>query len=53
MFISLVGATVRGLLFAVTGSSFAADLSGYWLHRLMHSDQFPALTRVHRLQHFL
>lgn len=53
MLISLLGVTLRGLLFTVTGSCFVAELSGYWLHRLMHSDRFPALSRGHLIHHFL
>jgi sterol desaturase/sphingolipid hydroxylase (fatty acid hydroxylase superfamily) len=53
MFISLLGVTLRGLLFTVTGSCFVAELSGYWLHRLMHSDRFPVLSRGHLIHHFL
>jgi hypothetical protein len=52
MFISLVEAALRGLLFNITGSYFAAEFSGYWLNRLMHNDRFSALTRAHRMQHF-
>ncbi len=53
MFISLLGLTLRGLLFTVTGSCFVAELSGYWLHRLMHSDRFPVLSRGHLIHHFV
>jgi hypothetical protein len=52
MFMSLVGVALRGLLFNITGSCFAAEFSGYWLNRLMHNDRFPALTRAHRMRHF-
>ncbi len=30
MFMSLVGGTIRGLLFNITGSCFAGELSTYW-----------------------
>jgi len=53
MLISLLGVTVRGLLFTITGSCFVAEFSGYWLHRLMHSDRIPALSRGHLIHHFL
>jgi len=53
MFISLLDVTLRGLLFTVTGSCLVAELSGYWLHRLMHSDRFPVLSRGHLIHHFL
>jgi hypothetical protein len=38
MFLAILGVTMRGLLFAITGSCFLAEFSGYWLHRLLHSD---------------
>ena len=52
MFMSLVGAALRGLLFNITGSYFAEEFSSYWLSRLLHNNRFPALTRGHRMQHF-
>src|SRR6266478_4196056 len=30
-----------------------AEFAGYWLHRLLHSDKFPALSRGHLIHHFL
>jgi len=42
MFVAILSVTLRGLLFAVTGSCFVAEFSGYWLRRLLHSDKFPA-----------
>lgn len=53
MLISLLGVTLRGLLFTVTGSCFVAEFCGYWLHRLMHSERFPVLSRGHLIHHFL
>jgi sterol desaturase/sphingolipid hydroxylase (fatty acid hydroxylase superfamily) len=53
MFATILGVSLRGLLFTVTGSCFVAEFSGYWLHRLLHSDQFPALSRGHLVHHFL
>jgi len=38
MFVAMLGVTLRGLLFIITGSCFVAEFSGYWLHRLLHSD---------------
>lgn len=52
MFTSLLDVTLRGLLFTITGSCFVAEFSGYWLHRLMHSDRIPALSRGHLIHHF-
>jgi hypothetical protein len=45
MFLAILGVTLRGLLFTITGSCFVAEFSGYWLHRMLHSDRFPALSR--------
>ncbi len=53
MLVAILGVTLRGLLFAITGSCFVAEFSGYWLHRLLHSDKFPALSRGHLVHHFL
>jgi hypothetical protein len=53
MFATILGVTLRGLLFTITGSCFVAEFSGYWLHRLLHSDRFPALSRGHLVHHFL
>jgi sterol desaturase/sphingolipid hydroxylase (fatty acid hydroxylase superfamily) len=53
MFVAILGVTLRGLLFTITGSCFVAEFSGYWLHRLLHSDKFPALSRGHLVHHFL
>jgi sterol desaturase/sphingolipid hydroxylase (fatty acid hydroxylase superfamily) len=53
MFLAILGVTLRGLLFTITGSCFVAEFSGYWLHRLLHSDRFPALSRGHLIHHFL
>jgi hypothetical protein len=53
MFVAILGVTLRGLLFTITGSSFVAEFSGYWLHRLLHSDAFPSLRRGHLIHHFL
>ncbi len=38
MFVAMLGVTLRGLLFNITGSCFVAELSAYWLQRLLHSD---------------
>ncbi len=53
MFVAMLGVTLRGLLFTITGSCFVAEFSGYWLHRLLHSDAFPSLSRGHLIHHFL
>jgi len=53
MFFAILGVTLRGLLFMITGSCFVAEFSGYWLHRLFHSDRFPSLNRSHLIHRFL
>jgi sterol desaturase/sphingolipid hydroxylase (fatty acid hydroxylase superfamily) len=40
------------MLFAATASIAFAEFSGYVLHRLMHSERFPALSRSHLTHHF-
>ncbi len=42
MFVAILCVTLRGLLFTITGSCFVAEFSGYWLHRLLHSDKLPS-----------
>ncbi|HEY1423373.1 MAG TPA: sterol desaturase family protein [Candidatus Acidoferrum sp.] len=34
-------------------SCLLAELFGYWLHRLLHSDKIPFLSRGHLIHHFL
>lgn len=34
-------------------SCLLAEFLGYWLHRLLHSDRFPFLSRGHLIHHFL
>jgi sterol desaturase/sphingolipid hydroxylase (fatty acid hydroxylase superfamily) len=53
MFLAILGVTLQGLLFTITGSCIVAEFSGYWLHRLLHSDRFPSLSRSHLIHHFL
>ena len=33
--------------------SVVPEFAGYWLHRLLHTDKFPALSRGHLIHHFL
>lgn len=35
------------------GACLLADFFGYWLHRLLHSDKIPLLSRGHLIHHFL
>jgi sterol desaturase/sphingolipid hydroxylase (fatty acid hydroxylase superfamily) len=45
--------TIKGVLFSVLGSCLVAEFAGYWLHRLLHSDKVPFLSRGHLIHHFL
>ncbi|OLC92313.1 MAG: hypothetical protein DMG35_19410 [Acidobacteria bacterium] len=45
--------TLFGILATLVGSVVVAEFIGYWLHRLLHSDRFPALSRGHLIHHFL
>jgi sterol desaturase/sphingolipid hydroxylase (fatty acid hydroxylase superfamily) len=35
------------------GACLLAEFFGYWLHRLLHSDKIPLLSRGHLIHHFL
>jgi len=45
--------TFVGVLATLSGSIVVAEFAGYWLHRILHSDKFPALSRGHLIHHFL
>ena len=45
--------TFVGVLATLVDSIVVAEFAGYWLHRLLHSDRFPALSRGHLIHHFL
>ena len=45
--------TFVALVATLVGSVVVAEFAGYWLHRLLHSDKFPALSRGHLIHHFL
>jgi len=47
------GVTAGGILPALCAGVIVAELVGYLLHRLLHSDRFPALSRAHLIHHFL
>jgi hypothetical protein len=42
-----------GIPLALLISCLLAELFGYWLHRLLHSDKIPFLSRGHLIHHFL
>src|ERR1700740_1951555 len=41
------------VILTIGGSIFLAELVGYNLHRILHSERFPALSRTHLIHHFL
>src|SRR5713226_5155255 len=45
--------TFVGIVATLVDSVVVAEFAGYWLHRLLHSDKFPALSRGHLIHHFL
>ena len=45
--------TFVGVVATLVDSVIVAEFAGYWLHRLLHSDKFPALSRGHLIHHFL
>ncbi len=52
MVLVIYARTSRDILLAVATSIMFAELAGYLLHRLMHSERFPALSRAHMIHHF-
>lgn len=45
------GMSVQDVLLAVGISVGIAELAGYALHRIMHSERFPALSKAHMIHH--
>jgi sterol desaturase/sphingolipid hydroxylase (fatty acid hydroxylase superfamily) len=45
--------TFVGIVATLVDSIAVAEFAGYWLHRLLHSDKFPSLSRGHLIHHFL
>jgi hypothetical protein len=45
--------TFIGIVATFVDSIAVAEFAGYWLHRLLHSDRFPVLSRPHLIHHFL
>ncbi len=45
--------TFVGVVATLVDSVVVAEFAGYWLHRLLHSDRFPGLSRGHLIHHFL
>src|SRR5215813_1507832 len=42
-----------GVTITLAASCLVAEFAGYWLHRFLHSDKFPALSQGHLIHHFL
>jgi len=53
MFYERLHVTFVGVLATLVDSVVVAEFAGYWLHRLLHSDKIPALSRGHLIHHFL
>ena len=53
MFYERLHVTFVGVVATLVDSVVVAEFAGYWLHRLLHSDKFPALSRSHLIHHFL
>jgi hypothetical protein len=45
--------TFVGIIATLVDSVVVAEFAGYWLHRLLHTDRFPALSRGHLIHRFL
>jgi hypothetical protein len=44
---------IIGIPLTLAVSGLLAEFFGYWLHRLLHSDKLPVLSRGHLIHHFL
>src|SRR5258708_15941018 len=42
-----------GIPLTLLSACLLAEFFGYWLHRLLHSDKIPFLSRGHLIHHFL
>ena len=51
MHFEFTGLSLIGILVAVSASIAVSELMGYLLHRLMHSERFPVLSRAHMIHH--
>jgi sterol desaturase/sphingolipid hydroxylase (fatty acid hydroxylase superfamily) len=45
--------SLPGVVVGVLSSCLVAEFTGYWLHRLLHCDKVPFLSRGHLIHHFL
>ncbi len=53
MFWFCAALSAAGVLESVICSCLVAEFAGYWLHRLLHSDKLPFLSRNHMAHHLL
>jgi sterol desaturase/sphingolipid hydroxylase (fatty acid hydroxylase superfamily) len=53
MLYSRLHVTFVGIVGTLVDSVIVAEFAGYWLHRLLHSDRIPVLSRGHLIHHFL
>jgi sterol desaturase/sphingolipid hydroxylase (fatty acid hydroxylase superfamily) len=53
MFYERLQVSFVGIVATLVDSVIVAEFAGYWLHRLLHSDKFPSLSRGHLIHHFL
>jgi sterol desaturase/sphingolipid hydroxylase (fatty acid hydroxylase superfamily)/opacity protein-like surface antigen len=53
MIITHTNFSFQAVALTVFCSCLAAEFAGYWLHRLLHSDKIPFLSRGHLIHHFL
>jgi sterol desaturase/sphingolipid hydroxylase (fatty acid hydroxylase superfamily) len=53
MFWFCAALSAAGVLESVICSFLVAEFTGYWLHRLLHSDRLPFLSRSHMVHHLL
>jgi sterol desaturase/sphingolipid hydroxylase (fatty acid hydroxylase superfamily) len=51
--ITVHNSSILGVPITVVISCLLAEFFGYWLHRLLHSDKIPLLSRGHLIHHFL
>jgi sterol desaturase/sphingolipid hydroxylase (fatty acid hydroxylase superfamily) len=53
MFWFCAALSAAGVLESVICSCLVAEFAGYWLHRLLHSEKFPLLSRNHMANHLI
>jgi len=53
MYYDRLHVTFVGIVATLADSVVVAEFAGYWLHRLLHSNKFPSLSRGHLIHHFL